>query len=94
MTDANLESLTKQYAAGLQARRYWVSPELDWRLWRVHVDGAAAILGVSAKTLTNGRSDPASLYYALPYIRSRSGVQYLIVECVMHEHRLRFDEAA
>jgi hypothetical protein len=94
MNDANLESLTKQYAAGLQARGLWVSPEADWRQWRVHVDGAAAILGVAPKTLSNARSDPSSLYYALPYVRARSGVQYLISECVLHESRLRLDEVA
>jgi hypothetical protein len=94
MNDANLESLTKQYAAGLQARGLWVSPEADWRQWRVHVDGAAAILGCKVKTLANARSDPSSLHYQLPYIRSRSGVQYLIADVAIHESSLRLDEAA
>jgi hypothetical protein len=94
MIDANLESLTKQYAAGLQIRGFWVSPESDWKLWRVRVDGAAAILGVAPKTLANARSDPSSLYFRLPYIRARNGAQYLILECVLHESRLRLDEVA
>lgn len=94
MTEAELETATRQYAAGLLARGFWVSPELDWRLWRVHVDGAAAILGCSTRSLQNARSNPSSLYYDLPYIPSRSGVQYLIAECVRLETHLRLNTAA
>jgi hypothetical protein len=92
--NGDLEELVRQYAAGLQIRGHWVSPEADWRQWRIHVDGAAAILGVAPKTLANARSDPSSLYFRLPYIRARNGAQYLILECVLHESRLRLDEVA
>jgi hypothetical protein len=87
MNDANLESLTKQYAAGLQASGHWVSPELDWQLWRVHVDGAALILGVSAKTLNNGRSDPNSPHFRLNY-QAGARVSYRIVDVVAHDSHL------
>jgi hypothetical protein len=64
-----------------------VSPELDWRLWRVHVDGAAAILGVSAKTLNNGRSDPNSPHFRLKY-QTNARVSYRIVDVVEHDSHL------
>jgi hypothetical protein len=92
--NGDLEERVRQYATGLQARGFWVSPEADWKLWRVHVDGAAAILGCKTKTLQNARSDPSNLHFRLRYIPSRSGVQYLISDVVIHEAKLRLDDAA
>jgi hypothetical protein len=94
VSDAELEAAVKELAAGLLCRGFWVSPESDWRKWRVHTDGAAAILGVKAKTLANGRSDPSSPWYELPYEPHRSGVMYVIATAVKFDRTGRLDAAA
>lgn len=83
--DGSLEFQVKQFAIGLGKRGFWVSPENDWHLWRVHADGAAEVLGLSVKTLANARADEHSPHYRLQYQRCRNGVTYRIADIVRHQ---------